>query len=390
MTSRPLNASYFVALCLTLFLFMSVLSEVALANPSDTPSPTVTETSTQTSLPSSPVSSNTQTPSATATPSQTAFAFSSSTPTLSPTDSPTENPALLSPSTTPTPTATPTMSDTSTASPSATVTNVQSPSMTPSVSPPPAAAFQGCLIANFEDGSLNTINGGSTLVVTDSDGSSATAANVSGGCVFGSALYGCDLQGSLVSASGDTPSAGASFQLVTGGAAVNISPIALQHCLTFSYLNNSPGVSYRVNLLSAGISDGDQYGFNFTPSGTGWQRLTVYFPDVVGFGLPTISQQGFGQVVPWSTCVSQITAVSIVALGSNQSFNLEVDDLTLGPPPSINNPVAVATAFGTSVSTVVAAYSCQVDEEAAWILLVLSSDCNCSPQTIFALRATMS
>lgn len=278
----------------------------------------------------------------------------------------------------------------SSATPSSTMT--VTPTFTVAATPIPGT-FSGSTVANFEDNALDTINGGGISTIVDGLGSHCGVTIIPGGCSFGTAGYSCHFSGSLVQISGNSPYAQCRMQLVTGGQNVNLNGIALYHSMTFSYLNNSPGTTYRVCLESGAIADYDQYCYSFTPSGTGWQQMTIYFPDVSAAGLPTLAQQGFGVPVSWTSCVSQIYDCRFEAVPSTSGtvpFDLQVDDINFGPPPYGNNPGAVATAMGVPIATVLDTYSLGVDEFMGWIIMRISRHCGCSPHTIYGLRSTMS
>lgn len=389
----------------------AALAVTATSTSSPTLSPTPTHSPTYTPAGSTPTASATRTGTLSATRTGTLSSTVSPTFSVSPTPTQTCIPGSC-PSSTPTPSATRTPTATPTATPSATPSSTATRTATPSATPwatmspivgsptfTPSAtqtattvpATPTLILDDFEDGDLVTTGGGTISVTNDALGGTLIIIMIVGGCDYGSSGRACNLQGSLVQDTGNSPFARCHFNLVPSIA--DLGPVARQRCLNLSYRNLSAGVTYRICLESPAVTDSDQYCYSFTPAVSGWQDLSVFFPDVAGSGLPRFSQAGTGAAVAFNDVLSQCRGVTIEPVASVSgpvNCNLDVDDLHFGRPPSRNNPLAVAAALGVSLAYVRQAYALEVDEMLAWIILRLTIYCGCTPQDIYNMRSTMS
>jgi hypothetical protein len=168
--------------------------------------------------------------------------------------------------------------------------------------------------------------------------------------------------------------------------ACDISSVATEHAITFSFKGATIGLPVFVSLYS---SSAGSYDYTFTITDTAWHQMTIYFPDVTD---PSLTPK-FSGGASWNQAVASMDAVIFHVFGSPlgpQNFDFYVDDLRFGEPASDNNPVQVASALGSTVSEVNAAYTYELDEQLTWAILRLAAHCGCSVQQIITMRETRS
>jgi len=256
-------------------------------------------------------------------------------------------------------------------SPTRTTTPTVSPSITPTPAPSVTVDGQRDFVA-FEGSDL-------FAYATFAQSGSSVTGTLVGGCPYGSSVTG-------FRANGDSLTTGSAFLLLNAGLPLDMSVAeSAARTLTFHLLNNGPaGISYELVVASGAT----YFVVVVRASASGvWADVTVATPDNENPGsLPQLQPLG-GAV--WSSVISQVTQLQVTPLVTG-SFDFTVDDFTWGAPPSGASPSQVGNAFSAPLTDVQQAYSYGLDDQATWILIVLSRHCGCHPSTVMGWRATMS
>jgi sugar lactone lactonase YvrE len=291
-----------------------------------------------------------------------------------------------------------TLTQTPTNTPTRTVSPLLSPTTTPtasptfSVSPSPTmnltpGGVTSSIVADFEGGTL-TSNFGGSLGNVFTNGSTISE-DLLTGCPYGSTAHCCHAHGTCMHLSIDQWV----MDFISGGGPVDLTQWSTGHALTFSFNSLTPGVTYQICLKSA-VDSSNPYCATFTPTTTGWQDITVYFPDVNASSADLqLSQNPVVPTASWSTCLQNATGISIGPLASStidQNFDFSVDDIRFSNSARTNNYLAVADALGVDLTTVQDAYGLGLDEYLTWLVIRISKKCGCHPHDILALRATLS